>query len=148
MLNQESSQSPIVSADTSLEAVYKLRRNGHEPLSEYRKRFVAATEVLEYINVKLKKALVGLTDMVLKVARKSRDMSHCIATKEEIEESDTKALKKFLAYRFIGTADKARYANLSVYLENEFVAGSDKFPKDVTAAYNFLDNWRKAENRV
>lgn len=139
MLNTEGSRCPTAAADAALAALYRLRQNRYESLDEYRKRFTAATEVLEHIDVNLQKALVGLADKCLKENGSTRTL----ATSAGLEEAEKKAFDKFLACRFISAADKARYANVMIYLENEFVAGSDKFPKDVTTAYNYLENLKR-----
>lgn len=66
----------------------------------------------------------------------------------EVMKAEKRPLEKFLVYRFIAAADKARFSNVAVYLENEYVTGSDEFPKDVTAAYNFLENWKRTTVHV
>lgn len=65
------------------------------------------------------------------------------AEKEVVEKAEKRVLDKVLACRFIAASDKTRFGNVTVYLENEYVAGVDKFPKDVTAAYRFLENWKQ-----
>lgn len=53
MLNQEGSKCPSAAADAAMAALYRIRQNRHETLTEYRKRFRAATEVLEHMEVNL-----------------------------------------------------------------------------------------------
>lgn len=40
------------------------------------------------------------------------------------------------------------FANLSVYLGNEFIADCDKLPAGVSAAYHFLENWLQRETNM
>lgn len=145
ILNQESSRSSIASEVASMAALHLLRQHQHEPLAEYQKRFVAASEVPKHLNIDLGKTLVGLSTKNLKdTEKKTRTMT----TSEQIETAEERTLKKIAEYMFIAAADKAKYANIGVYLENGFVAGRDMFPADVSAAYNFLENWRKPVAQV
>lgn len=145
MINQEGSRCPVAATDASIAALYKIRQNRYESLTEYKKRFVAATEVLEHTKVNLGRALVGLTDKTLK---KEKSIERSKATPDEIKDMEKKTLNKYLACRFIAAADRARYTNAAIYLENEFVAGSDKWPEDATGAYNFLENWKQGTINV
>lgn len=145
LLNQEGSRCPIAATDATIAAMYKVRQNRHETLTEYKKRFSAVTEVLEHINVSIGKALVALTDKALKA---DYNVTRTAATGDQVKQAEKKTLNKYLACRFIAGADRARFANVSIYLENEFIAGSDKWPEDVTAAYNFLENWRQRVTNV
>lgn len=45
----------------SIKALHRMRQNYHEPLAEYRKRFVAAAEVLEHMDITLRKTFEGLS---------------------------------------------------------------------------------------
>lgn len=53
-----------------MEAMYKIKQNSFEFSTDYKRRFTAATKVLEHMNVNLEKALVGLTDITLKEDKK------------------------------------------------------------------------------
>lgn len=138
MLNTEGSRCPEVAADAAVATLYRLRQNRYESLSDYQKRFTAASEVLEHLELEVARMLVGLTNKRLEDGKTVHT-----ASSEDRKEAEKKALDKFLACRFLAAADKSRYGNVMVYLENEFVAGSDKLPKDVTTAYNYLENWRR-----
>lgn len=145
MLNQEGSIYTVATADASLSAVYKLRHNRHESLLEYRKRFVAATEVLEHIDLNLEKAFVGLTNKWIQAEEKNKRKD---AISAQVETAEKSILEKFLACRFIAASDKFRFATVLVYLEIEYVDGRDKFPNDVTAAYKFLENWKRVVTHI
>ena len=47
-----------------------------------------------------------------------------------------------LAVAFIQSADKARYQQVAINLENEFLKNNDQYPSDITGAYNMLTNWK------
>lgn len=67
---------------------------------------------------------------------------------EEIETAESRTLENVLAYRSITAADKARFWSVAVYLGNQYLAGSDKFLKDTTAAYKYLQNWKRSSMHV
>ena len=66
MLSQESTRSPVAGIDASIQALHKLRQNRHESLVDYRRRFVAVTDVLKHTEVELGKSLTRLVDASLK----------------------------------------------------------------------------------
>jgi hypothetical protein len=53
-----------------------------------------------------------------------------------------KAKEETLALAIIRNADPARFGSLRNELANSFLLGQDKYPKDSTAAYNLLINYR------
>jgi len=140
LLNTEGSRSPTAGAYSAIQALFKIRQHKYESLEDYRKRFTAATEVLDHIDINLQKALVGLTNTRM---REDGNVG-ALQTPVTVKAAEKMVLEKFLAYSFIAGADKVRFGNVLVYLENEFVAGSDKFPKDLTAAHNYLENIKHA----
>ena len=52
------------------------------------------------------------------------------------------ARNRSLALSFLKRADKARYGSLWTELDNQYKRGTDQYPKDLTAAYNMLLNYR------
>lgn len=66
MLNQQESKSPPMSALSAIIAMFRMEQGQYEGLVEYRRRFVAAVEVLDHIEVDLGKALVKLVRNTLK----------------------------------------------------------------------------------
>lgn len=141
MLNQQGARSPVQATYSSLMAVFRMRQNRHEELIEFRKRFVAATQVLEHIGVKFGGALEKIANKILKEDKK---LERSDATKDDIKEAEEKALEKLLAVAFINAADRARYQEVTTDLENEFLKGSDQYPEDITSAYNMLTNWKQS----
>lgn len=57
MLNNQGARSPVVATHASISIVFRMRQNRHEGLIEFRNRLVAATKVLEHIEVRLRFAL-------------------------------------------------------------------------------------------
>lgn len=74
MLNQQSDRNPVLSTYSAIAGMFKIRQNRHEELPEFRKRFVAAKEVLEHIGVSMGAALTKITDCALtKDGKEARD---------------------------------------------------------------------------
>lgn len=57
---------PTAVTDAALVALYRLYQNRRKLLSDHKRRFAKATEVPEVMNLELKKALIGLTNIVLR----------------------------------------------------------------------------------
>lgn len=93
MLNQQGSRSPSVITCSALAAVFRIRQNRHEELIEFRKKFVAATQVLEHVGINLGSALDKMTNTLLKEESTDR----AAATDIEIKEAEKKALDRVLA---------------------------------------------------
>jgi hypothetical protein len=53
------------------------------------------------------------------------------------------AKEQYLACAFILGADKTRYGRMLEDLKNSFTQGVDKYPKNMTDAYNLLVNWKQ-----
>lgn len=149
MLNQKGSGCQTVAADAELAAFFKDLENRREGLMENRKRFKAATEVLDHMDVNLENALVGLTNKAVvadetthdssvdsdkgdskedkAVCNKDKAIADRLEFRERTKMTQRKTLDRFLACRFLAGADKTMYGNVSVYLKNEFVVGVKKF---------------------
>ena len=139
MLNQQSDRSPVLSTYHAMAALFKTRQQRHEELPELRKRFIAAAEVLQHIGVSLGGALNTMSDGIISDDHKKSRES---ATTELIKRAEMKALDRMLAVSFIQSADRARYQQVAVNLENEFRKNNNQYPCDITAAYNMLTNWK------
>lgn len=84
-------------------------------------------------------ALKSIIDIVISDDHKTKRENE---TAELIKRAETKAIEKMLAVDFIQSADKARYQQVAVNLENEFLKNNDQYPCDITAAYSMLTNWK------
>lgn len=50
----------------SFKALFKLRRAWYEETAQYRKRFLAVTEVLEHVGISFKTMFQGIADEILR----------------------------------------------------------------------------------
>jgi hypothetical protein len=57
------------------------------------------------------------------------------------------AWDRYLATVFILGTDLIRYGGLIPYIENNYLNGTNKFPRTITAAYNLLVNWKGDPNK-
>jgi hypothetical protein len=55
----------------------------------------------------------------------------------------SEAQDRYLAVAFILGSDRTRYGKLIENLENDFLQGRNSYPKNLTASYNLLINWKQ-----
>ena len=86
-----------------MSVLLRLRQRRQEDLAEYRKRFVATTDVLEHMGVVIGGALVKIADAILeKDFQKTREA----ATDIEANQAETSACDRLFAVVFIKSADQ------------------------------------------
>jgi hypothetical protein len=69
-----------------------------------------------------------------------------LPTNAEREQARDRAKDQFLAVMFLVNSDRARYGSLVWDIKNEYTRGSDMYPGTLSAAYNYLVNYR-SDNR-
>lgn len=131
MLNQTGSRYPITTAVSPYEALFKLCQGRFKTLSDCRRKFVAASKVLEHMKVSIRNSLIGLTDAAITKA-----------ILNWLDAVENRVMKKFLADRFLSGADKKGFGEVYIHLENGFTSSRDMWPEDITAAYNLLESWQ------
>jgi hypothetical protein len=115
---------------------YMMRQDKHTSVQQYYESFINTVEVIEHCGGDIGTDRSLVTEML-----GGRD--RVIASDEVIADAERLAKEKYLACAFILGADKTRYGRLLEDLENSFTQGSDKFPKNMTDAYNILVNWKQ-----
>jgi hypothetical protein len=78
------------------------------------------------------------TDSILDEIAADPDMP----TDGEKEQARERAKDQFLAVMFLVNSDRARYGSLVRDIENEYTRGSDTYPTTLSAAYDYLVNYR------
>ena len=63
-------------------------------------------------------------------------------TDNEREAARSQAKDEYLAILFLLNSDKKRYGNLMRDIENEYTRGTDSYPTTLSAAYDYLVNYR------
>jgi hypothetical protein len=119
----------------------------HKALSntDYLDKFKALYEVIEHFG-----GMIGHDPMLIKdEARRNGTSNHANLTETDTEYINNipAARQRFLAYAFIQGADKTRFGDLLLELENQHTCGNDNFPRDLTGAYNLLVNYGSKHRR-
>jgi hypothetical protein len=65
-----------------------------------------------------------------------------VATEKELRNARKIGKDKYLAMALIQGADRGRYSHLMDDLKNQFTMGHNNYPRNITAAYNLLLNYR------
>jgi hypothetical protein len=65
-----------------------------------------------------------------------------LPTDAEREQARDRAKDQFLAVTFLVNSDRARYGSLVRDIENEYTQGSDTYPTTLSAAYDYIVNYR------
>jgi hypothetical protein len=65
-----------------------------------------------------------------------------VATEKELRNARKIGKDKYLAMALIRGADRGRYSHLMDDLKNQFTMGHNNYPRNITAAYNLLLNYR------
>ena len=123
------------------------RYNQHKTLSntEYLDKFKALYEVIEHFG-----GIIGQDPMLIRdEARRAGAAHHATLNENDTEyiTNTVPARERFLAYAFIQGADKSRFGDLLLELENQHTCGTDHFPHSLTGAYNLLVNYRTKHRR-
>jgi hypothetical protein len=69
-------------------------------------------------------------------------------TVEEKNKIKVEARERYLATVFILGADRRRYNGLICDIENNYLNGTNKYPKTMTSAFNLLVNWKGDPTRI
>jgi hypothetical protein len=64
-------------------------------------------------------------------------------TDAQMEVAARTAVQQYMAVAFLLGSDHDRYQELLVNVENNFLKGSDDYPRMLTAVYNLLSNWKQ-----
>ena len=139
----------FLSLDDARTAYYSYVQPKTQSLPDYLRHFQSLVDVLEHYN-----ASVGEDQAFLDKAGILIDESEPDGTEGNYLElkllynlkKAAAARNRSLALSFMKRADKTRYGTLWTDLENQYTRGTDQYPKDLTAAYNMLLNYRRQSN--
>lgn len=130
-----------LTAFESLKALMNIKQQRHEETAAYRKRFLAATEVLEHVVIAFGAMFQGMADKILV---SDFGTTREDASEEEAIEAESMAGEKVLAVMFLKQACPVRYGEIIRELQNDFVKDRNNYPANVTGAYNMLVNWKRS----
>ena len=81
----------------------------------------------------------GIEDAIIKEMKTTRDA----LGPDKLAKVTTDANQRAKATAFLLGSDRACYGKLIEDLENDYLLGSNNYPKMVIAAYNLLTNWKQ-----
>ena len=112
---------------------YSLRQQNEEALADYLHQFKENVDVLEHYG-----GAVGVDKGSQELIEKYLEPGATVSSETKKKMSRDRAL----AIQFLKGADRKRYGNLLIELENQFSRGTDQYPPDLTAAYGMLVSYR------
>mmetsp|Transcript_14399 Transcript_14399/g.27057 ORF Transcript_14399/g.27057 Transcript_14399/m.27057 type:complete len:316 (-) Transcript_14399:8-955(-) len=123
-------------------ALFSFYQSKHDSLHQYYLKFKDLVDALDHYG-----AEVGIN---LSLVRHAAEMNGDKSADEIdydhpfFKEYLPIAKERFLALRFLRGADRAKYGDLIIELDNDYAKGSDHYPATVAAAYTLLSR-RKAK---
>ena len=101
-------------------------------------------EVVEHCS-----GMVGVHPGLINAALEDMDVSNVdLAMVTQMGLASEKVKEAQLAIAFLMGADRVQYGGLLAELENDYLKGSDQYPKTMVAAYNLLVNYKIDMTRV
>ena len=115
-------------------------RQGNLTNSDYFQRFKNYTDIATSFDGNLHDE--AITRMA---CREEHDHSDIEGLDEDEKTAvDEKASNMYLSIAFLQQSDRRHYAKLSEDLENDYTKGNDNYPRDVTKAYQLLNDYKDA----
>ena len=139
----------FLSLDDARSAYYGYAQPSTQSLADYLRDFQSLVDVLDHYNTSVgeDKAFLDKAGVLMEEEEPHVDDSNYaeLRLKYNLKKALT-ARNRSLALSFLKRADKVRYGSLWTELENQYTRGTDQYPKDLTAAYNMLLNYRRQHN--
>ena len=136
----------FLSLDDARTSYYGYVQPKTQSLADYLRHFQSLVDVLEHYNASVGEDKAFLDKAGVLIDEKEPHISESNYSTLKLEYNLKKSLaarNRSLAVSFLKRADKVRYGALWTDLENQYTRGTDQYPKDLTAAYNMLLNYRK-----
>ena len=139
----------FLSLDDAKTAYYSYVQPNTQSLADYLRHFLSLVDVLEHYNASVgeDQDFLDKTGVLIEESEPDGTEENYVALKLLYNLKKTAAARnRSLALSFMKRADKTRYGTLWTDLENQYTRGTDQYPKDLTAAYNMLLNYRRQTN--
>jgi hypothetical protein len=134
-----SQKSPALSIHESMRKFYMQKQGKQMTCDAYLDQFTNSKDIVEHVG-RILAAHPTLGDDVLEELGREREM----ALVRQMVWASSKAKERYLATAFLCGADRDRYQELLVGMENSYLKGVDEYPpKTMTAAYSLLTNWKQ-----
>ena len=130
---------PCISIHISKRKLYVLSQQEHMSNHYYFQKFKNTVDVLEANGGSIGDDPL-LINQILQRTRPRATME--TASRTMINEAKEEAKQEYLAVAFLMGADRSRYGLLIQSLENDYIQGVNKYPKNLVDAYHLITNWK------
>ena len=120
-------------------AIYAYQQGPNETNASFMSKFKNYIEVIEHYG-----GTIG--DDVALINEELKNLQSSGDTDTDLEMAKQMARNKAHAIFFMTKADKGRYGQLVIDLENQYTRGTDQYPATITETYNMLVNYKKPAN--
>ena len=140
--NFQHEKNAVLSLHTAKRAFYFLNQ-GHDNGQVYYKKFNTAVDVLEEMG-----GSIGKDPMMVKEIIRQEGLAGTTLTSEKKLDITKKGRDQYLAMAFLLGSDQRRFGKLVEDLGNDFLLGTDSYPKTLITAYNVLTNWQQNPRNI
>jgi hypothetical protein len=138
MIQRQTRQKPVHSLLDAETHVFQFKQKGLAN-NDYYKNFKDLVTITECLGSDIR-AHSDRVSLALQDVTVDPDMP----MEEEMEHAKERAKDKYLAVMFLVNSDLNRYRDLVRGIENDYTRGSDTYPTTLSAAYDYLVNYRPA----
>jgi len=119
---------------------YLLRQEASMTCGAYLEKFKSSVEVLETCGGTIGESEIMVQAAANDIAGETVDIN--MASDDDKASYAEGARQRYLATAFILGSDRKRYKKLIQGLENDYLQGQDKYPRNLTGAYHLLLHWK------
>ena len=134
MYTGATSKNPMHSLIEARSKFYSFRQSSRMTNADYLRMFKGLVDAVEHLNGDLGTDHPVITERILASGGDPDDEADWAMMKETLRE-------EYLAMHLFLHADVKRYGALIANIQNDFVTGHDKYPKDMNKAYDMLVNY-------
>jgi hypothetical protein len=120
-------------------AIYAYQQGPNETNASFMSKFKNYIEVIEHYG-----GTIGDDDAL--ITEEMKNLQSSGDSKTDLATAMLMARNKAHAIFFMTKADKGRYGQLAIDLENQYTRGTDQYPATITETYNMLVTYKKPAN--
>ena len=136
--------------DDARTAYYGYTQPKHQLLADYLRHFQSLIDVMDHYGASIgeDRAFLDKAGILMDESPPSEGRSGYseLMLQYNVRKS-LAARNRSIALSFLKRAYKPRYGSLWTDLENQYTRGTDQYPRDLTAAYNMLLNFKRQDVR-
>jgi hypothetical protein len=138
IIQRQTRQKPIHSLFDAETRVFQFKQKGL-PNNDYYEKFKDLVTIAERLG-----SDIGVHHDRLRTIVQDTALDPDFPTDVELERAKEKAKDEYLAVMFLMNSDANRFGDLVRGIENDYTRGSDTYPTTLSAAYDYLVNYRTA----